>query len=156
ISRAQLEAMVGTLRLRGPDESGLHYDQQVGLAIARLSIVDVQEGHQPYYNEDETVIAVFNGELYNFPELLGPLLSRGHHLNSRADGEIIVHLYEELGEAFVDRLNGMFAIALFDVRANRFLLVRDRLGVKPLYYYRRGRAIVFGSQPAAIFPSRQI
>ena len=156
IPKASLEAMVGALRLRGPDESGTHYDPRFGLAIARLSIVDVREGHQPYYNEDGTVVAVFNGELYNYPELRGPLLSRGHRLNSRADGEIIVHLYEELGEAFVDRLNGMFAIALMDLRNDKFLLVRDRMGIKPLYYYQRGRGIVFGSQPAALFPSKSV
>lgn len=145
--------MVAALKLRGPDESGIEYRADFGLAIARLSIVDVQAGHQPYFNEDRTLVAVFNGEIYNSPTLREGLISRGHRLNSRADGEVILHLYEELGEEFVRRLNGMFAIAIMDLRSGKYLLARDRLGIKPMYYYRKGQALLFASQPSALLAS---
>ena len=143
-----LERMVAKLRHRGPDELGLHHDSRVGLGIARLSIIDVQSGHQPYYNEDRSIVAVFNGELYNYRELTAWLTSRGHRLNSGADGEVLVHLYEEFGEDFVDHLNGMFGIAIWN--GEELLLARDRLGIKPMYYAEKGGVFYFASEIKAM------
>lgn len=143
-SEVLLPKMVQRLHHRGPDEQGHFTDGPVGLGIARLSINDVAGGHQPYRNEDGTVVAVFNGEIYNFAELRADLVQRGHEFRSRTDGEVIVHLYEEYGPAFVDRLNGMFAIALWD--QNDLYLYRDRLGLKPLYVAEISGTVYFASE----------
>src|SRR5690606_23288004 len=122
---------------------------QVGLGMRRLAVIDVAGGRQPYFNEDGTVRAVFNGEIYNFRELRRSLAARGHRFTSRTDGEVIVHLWEEHGPEFLRMLNGMFAIALHDARQQRVVLARDRLGVKPLYYARTRDHLVFGSEVKA-------
>lgn len=132
-------AMAGLLRHRGPDEAGETVlptgDGRVCvLAHQRLSIIDVPGGHQPQTSEDGSVHVVFNGEIYNFRALRTELEAKGHHFSTRSDTEVIVHLYEEHGDALVERLRGMFAFALWDARRRRLLLARDRLGVKPLYY----------------------
>ncbi len=143
-SEVLLRKMVARLDHRGPDERGHFLDGPVGLGIARLSINDVTGGQQPYRSEDGTVTAVFNGEIYNFAELRTDLEKRGHKFRSRTDGEVIVHLYEEYGPSFVDRLNGMFAIALWDQKD--LYLYRDRLGLKPLYFAEISGTVYFASE----------
>ena len=135
---------------RGPDDDGFFIDKNVGLAMRRLSIIDVQTGHQPICNEDETVWIVFNGEIYNHQDLRNDLQARGHRYRSRSDTETIIHLYEEYGRDCVNHLRGMFAFAIWD-RARRCLFIaRDRLGIKPLYYLYDGKTFLFGSEIKAI------
>jgi asparagine synthase (glutamine-hydrolysing) len=153
---AQLRAMCKSLVHRGPDEEGCFLNQQVGLGIRRLAVIDVDGGHQPLSNEDGSIHAVFNGEIYNFRELRQQLASRGHRFRTDGDGEVIVHLLEEYGPDFVTHLNGMFAIAVYDSKRNRLLLVRDRLGIKPLYYAQTSRHLVFGSEIKAVLASELV
>jgi asparagine synthase (glutamine-hydrolysing) len=142
--------MNGTLVHRGPDEDGVYLKGPVGLAMRRLSIIDLSTGKQPIGNEDGSVQVVYNGEIYNFQEIRKDLEALGHRFITSSDTEVIPHLYEEAGEAFVHRLNGMFAVALWDVRRRKLLLVRDRLGIKPLYYRADADRLVFGSEIKAI------
>jgi asparagine synthase (glutamine-hydrolysing) len=142
--------MCATIVHRGPDEQGIDIRDGVALGARRLSIIDVAEGHQPLFNEDETVRLVFNGEIYNYRELRESLLERGHRFRSATDGEVLVHLWEEEGSDFLRRVNGMFAFALFDARQRRLLLARDRLGIKPLFYAATGGHLVFGSEVKAV------
>jgi asparagine synthase (glutamine-hydrolysing) len=151
VHQSTLKAMADTIRHRGPDDDGFYVCGGVGLAHRRLSIIDLEGGHQPLANEDETVWIVFNGEVYNFEELNRQYLGAGHHFRTRSDTETIVHLYEELGEECFAQLRGMFAIALWDARRKRLLLARDRLGKKPLYYSWDGRRLVFGSEIKALW-----
>ena len=148
--RDELAAMLGTILHRGPDGRGFHLDGALGLAHCRLSIIDVAGGAQPLANEDGTVHVVFNGEIYNFPALREELLVRGHVLRTHSDTEVIVHLYEEFGPDCVQRLDGMFAFALWDARRRRLLLARDRVGIKPLYYAALGDRICFASEIKAL------
>jgi asparagine synthase (glutamine-hydrolysing) len=150
VSHEQLARMNQAIFHRGPDEDGFYEKAPVGLAMRRLSIIDLSTGRQPIRNEDGTVWVVYNGEIYNFPELRAELEAKGHTFITNTDTEVIAHLYEERGDDFVQRLNGMFAIALWDEARRRLLLVRDRLGVKPLYYYADGERLVFGSELKAI------
>jgi asparagine synthase (glutamine-hydrolysing) len=131
---------------RGPDDEGLLVDGAVALGMRRLSIIDLASGRQPIHNEDRTVWVVFNGEIYNYRKLRAELEARGHHFYTHSDTECLVHLYEEHGEEFVKRLNGMFSIALWDTRRRRVLLARDRLGEKQLYYAQRDGRFIFGSE----------
>jgi asparagine synthase (glutamine-hydrolysing) len=131
---------------RGPDDDGYWLDGHVGLAMRRLSIIDLTGGKQPLCNEDGQVVTIYNGEIYNFPELRKGLINRGHVLRTQCDTEVIPHLYEEKGDGFVHDLNGMFAIALWDRVRQRLLLIRDRLGIKPLYYSETDGQILFGSE----------
>ena len=126
--------MCDTIVHRGPDERGVYARGPVGLGMQRLAIIDLAGGKQPIHNEDQTVKVVFNGEIYNFPELRRELEDRGHQFYTRSDTEVIVHLYEEMGSDCVKKLRGMFALALYDERRNSLLLARDRLGKKPLHY----------------------
>ncbi len=135
---------------RGPDDHGSYLKGNVGLAMQRLSIIDLAGGHQPIHNEDQTVWVVFNGEIYNFQELRKELIGKGHHFSTRSDTEVIVHLYEESGVDCVKRLRGMFAFALWDTRRKTLLLARDRLGIKPLYYYHRNGCFLFASEIKAL------
>lgn len=146
VDRGVLERMCAVIVHRGPDEGGIHIDASVGLGMRRLSIIDLESGSQPIFNEDQSICVVFNGEIYNFQPLRAELEGRGHRFDSDGDTEVIVHLYEEYGVHFVTRLNGMFAIALWDRAKRRFLLVRDRLGQKPLYYARTRDGLTFGSE----------
>ena len=136
---------------RGPDSHGKFELSHVALAIRRLSIIDLATGDQPLSNETGEVTLVFNGEIYNYRELRQQLLARGHSFRTQSDGEVIAHLYEDRGPDFVRELNGMFAIALWDQRAGRLVLARDRAGEKPLYYWRGGDVLVFGSEIKALF-----
>jgi len=145
-----LRAMCESLVHRGPDDAGYYLKGNVGLAMRRLSIIDVDTGKQPIHGEDRDVWTVFNGEIYNFPELRRELEARGHHFYTRTDTEVIVHLYEDYGLDFVRHLNGMFAIALWDQRRRRLVLARDRLGIKPLFYAQLPDRLLFGSEIKAI------
>jgi asparagine synthase (glutamine-hydrolysing) len=137
-----------SLRLahRGPDSDGAFTDGRVGLAARRLSIIDLEHGDQPISNEDGTVTVVQNGEIYNFAELRRRLERDGHRFRTAGDTEVLVHLYEERGPSFVEELRGMFAIAVWDSRAQRLVLARDRFGIKPLYYRRDGAGLAFASE----------
>ena len=147
IDESLLVAMRDSLRHRGPDDEGLHVEPGVGLGHRRLSIIDLSGGHQPCYNEDSTVVVVYNGEIYNFQALVEELSALGHTFRSSCDTEVLVHAWEEWGEASVERYNGMFAFALWDRNRKTAFLARDRLGIKPLYYARTddGR-VLFGSE----------
>ncbi len=154
--RPRLEAMTATLIHRGPDSAGMDQRDGVSLGMRRLSIIDLEGGHQPIYNEDRSVWTVYNGEIYNFPELKQELQSRGHLFRTGTDTEIIVHGYEEWGQDFPRRLNGMFAIALHDAANRKFMLVRDHLGIKPLYYAFLPDCLIFGSEIKALLASTWI
>jgi asparagine synthase (glutamine-hydrolysing) len=134
IDRAVLHRMNESQFHRGPDEGGLHLEPGVGLGHRRLSIIDLSTGQQPLYNEDQSVCVVFNGEIYNYQELIPELQALGHIFHTRSDTEVIVHAWEAWGESCVDRFRGMFAFALWDRNRETLFLARDRLGVKPLYY----------------------
>lgn len=143
--------MGSTLLHRGPDQSGVHAEDGVTLAHRRLSIIDLSEhGRQPLSNEDGSVRVVFSGEIYNHRDLRRDLLAHGHVFRSRADTEVLVHAYEQHGPSFVHRLNGMFAIALWDARSRELLLYRDRLGIKPLYYAVQNGGLAFASEIKAL------
>ncbi|MGB2951832.1 MAG: asparagine synthase (glutamine-hydrolyzing) [Gaiellaceae bacterium] len=145
-----LDRMNQTLFHRGPDSGGLHVDDGVGLAARRLSIIDLEGGDQPIANEDRTVWVVQNGEIYNYQELREELAAAGHRLSTRSDTEVHVHLYEEHGPRYVERLRGMFAVALWDARARRLMLARDRFGIKPLYYRLENGVLSFASELKAL------
>ena len=134
IDRAVLHRMNESQFHRGPDEGGLHVEPGVGLGHRRLSIIDLSTGQQPLYNEDSSVCVVFNGEIYNYQELIPELQALGHIFHTRSDTEVIVHAWEAWGERCVDRFRGMFAFALWDRNRETIFLARDRLGVKPLFY----------------------
>jgi asparagine synthase (glutamine-hydrolysing) len=151
IDRDALGRMTAALRHRGPDDEGFLVDERadgvaVGLGVRRLSIIDLVSGNQPIGNEDGSVQLVFNGEIYNYRELRAELESSGHRFATDSDTEVIVHLYEELGSHWVERLNGMFAIALWDTNRGELVLARDRFGKKPLYYADLGGSLLFGSE----------
>jgi asparagine synthase (glutamine-hydrolysing) len=150
VERETLRRMNQRIVHRGPDDEGLFAEGNVGLAMRRLSIIDVKTGHQPIANEDESVWIVYNGELYNHLELRKDLEARGHRYRTKSDTETIVHLYEEHGRDCVKYLRGMFALALWDRRARRLFIARDRLGIKPLYYHYDGNRLLFGSEIKAI------
>ena len=156
VSPALLKVMADTIHHRGPDDEGYHVSGPVGLGFRRLSIIDLNTGHQPLSNEDGTVWIVFNGEIYNYQELRRDLLSKGHTFRTRADTEVIVHLYEEFGEACVEKLRGMFAFAIWDERKKALFLARDRVGIKPLYYFLSDRSLVFGSEIKAILADPEV
>lgn len=145
-----LREMADSIRHRGPDDEGYYLDGPVGLAFRRLSIIDLSGGHQPLSNEDGTVWIVFNGEIYNYQDLRSDLLARGHSFRTQSDTEVIVHLYEEYGADCVEHLRGMFAFAIWDAREQTLFLARDRVGIKPLYYFVHPRFIAFGSELKAI------
>lgn len=147
-----LDAMNGALRHRGPDDGGtwVSVDRRVGLAMRRLSIIDVAGGRQPVFNEDGSVAVVFNGEIYNFQALRQELEAKGHRFKSHSDTEAIVHLYEEEGVECVRRLRGMFAFALWDAKNERLLLARDRFGKKPLFYREKNGGLVWASELQAL------
>jgi asparagine synthase (glutamine-hydrolysing) len=143
--------MCKALRHRGPDDEGIYKDRgNLALGARRLSIIDLNDGHQPRPNEDESVWVAFNGEIYNYPNVRQRLISRGHTLRGNSDTEILPHLYEDYGEELVHVLEGMFAMAIWDTRRERLLLARDRFGEKPLFYSRQGRELVFASELTAL------
>jgi asparagine synthase (glutamine-hydrolysing) len=146
IEAATIHRMCDAIVHRGPDDEGIFVKDGTGLGMRRLSIIDLAGGHQPVFNEDRSVWVVFNGEIYNFPELRQELESCGHRFYTHTDTEVIVHLYEEMGPDCVQRLRGMFAFALYDERQRRLLMARDRLGKKPLHYASVKGRLLFGSE----------
>ncbi|MDL1875441.1 asparagine synthase (glutamine-hydrolyzing), partial [Cytophagia bacterium CHB2] len=147
--QAQLERARDLLQHRGPDDRGLWVDPQDACVLGhrRLSIIDLSSaGHQPMCNEDETIWLVYNGEVYNFPELCAELQALGHRFRSHTDTEVIVHGYEEYGVDIISRLRGMFAFALYDCRRQQLLLARDRVGIKPFYHTTSGGTLLFASE----------
>jgi asparagine synthase (glutamine-hydrolysing) len=156
IHEEELRDMCRVMVHRGPDDEGVHLQAGVGLAMRRLSIIDLHSGHQPVANEDGSVWVVFNGEIYNYRELRKELEGRGHQFRSSSDTETIVHLYEEFGTRAVERLRGMFAFAVWDDRRRELLLARDRLGIKPLYYAEREGELVFASELKSILQLEHI
>jgi asparagine synthase (glutamine-hydrolysing) len=149
-ARAELERMIHALHHRGPDGYGFREDGPVGLAHARLSIIDLATGQQPMANEDRSVWTVFNGEIFNYVELRKDLEQAGHTFSTHSDTETIVHAYEEYGDRFVEHLNGQFAIALWDGTRRRLILARDRLGIRPLFYTQDRGRLLFASEVKAI------
>jgi asparagine synthase (glutamine-hydrolysing) len=150
IDAGLLKAMADRIRHRGPDDEGYYRSGPVGLGFRRLSIIDLKTGHQPISNEDGTVWIVFNGEIYNYRELREYLLTKGHTFTTRTDTEVIVHLYEEFGHDCVEKLRGMFGFAIWDDREKSLFLARDRVGIKPLYYWLSDKSLIFGSEIKAI------
>lgn len=151
IDEALIRKMASTLVHRGPDDEGVYVKGNVGLGHRRLSIIDLSPaGHQPMCNEDGTIWIVFNGEIYNFPDLKTELLKKGHTFRSHSDTEVILHLYEEDGPECVQKLRGMFAFAVWDAKSQTLFLARDRVGKKPLYYYRDNSCLIFASEIKAI------
>jgi asparagine synthase (glutamine-hydrolysing) len=150
IAPRHLEQMAQAIAHRGPDAEGFWSGSGIGLAHRRLSIIDLESGVQPMGNEDGSIQVVFNGEIYNYRELKRELEQKGHQFRTNSDTEVIAHLYEDAGDDLALRLRGMFAFALWDVRRQRLLLARDRVGLKPLYYYRDREKLLFGSEIKAI------
>jgi asparagine synthase (glutamine-hydrolysing) len=146
----ELAAMIGRLRHRGPDDTGIWHEGEIGLAHARLAIIDPAGGHQPMGSAEEALRIVFNGEIFNFVELRAALQARGHQFRTRSDTEVILRLYEAHGERFVEHLNGQFAIALWDQRRRRLVLARDRVGIRPLYYGWAAGRLLFASEIKAL------
>ncbi len=150
VDRACLEAMNQTLVHRGPDSDGFFVEGGVGIAARRLSIIDLETGDQPIGNEDGSIHVVQNGELYNYQELRAELERAGHRFSTRGDTEVLVHLYEQYGLGFAERLRGMFAVAIWDAPRNRLVLARDRFGIKPLYYRADASGLQFASELRAL------
>jgi asparagine synthase (glutamine-hydrolysing) len=152
-----IRKMSDLIRHRGPDDHGSYIDKGIGIFSNRLSIIDLEGGHQPIFNEDESLVIVFNGEIYNFPELKQILLEKGHRFRTRADTEVILHGFEEYGSKIFAMLNGMFTVALWDLKLKRLILARDRVGIKPLYYTRTGDGdLVFCSEVKGILAHPRI
>ena len=156
VSHQQLQRMCDAMVHRGPDDAGYFVDNGVAIGMRRLSIIDLHSGHQPIFNEDESVVVVFNGEIYNYRELRAKLEARGHRFRTQSDTEVIVHLWEDEGPGFADQLNGMFAIALVDRRKRKLVLVRDHVGIKPLYFARVANGLVFGSEVKVLLESQWV
>src|SRR3954470_3089879 len=135
---------------RGPDDEGVHADRSCAIGMRRLSIIDLEGGHQPLSNHDGTVWLVCNGEIYNFRELRRELEACGHRFKTHSDSEVVLYAYIQYGDAFVERLNGMYAFALWDKSRERLLVARDRLGVKPVYVANNGRRLAFASEAKAL------
>lgn len=152
----RLHRMCDTIVHRGPDDFGWNIQGEVALGMRRLAIIDLTGGHQPMFNEDKTVCLVFNGEIYNYRELRRELEADGHQFHSNSDTEVIVHLWEKHGLGFATRLNGMFAIALHDLKKERLVLARDHIGIKPLFYSLSARGLVFGSEIKVLLASGMV
>ncbi|WP_174589766.1 hypothetical protein [Methanocella conradii] len=150
VSDEEVALLGAPLTHRGPDDSGTYVDHNVGLIHKRLSIIDLSTGKQPIFNEDRTVIVIFNGEIYNFRKLRAELEEKGHHFYTNTDTETIVHAYEEYGVDCVRHLKGMFAFAVYDKKNGSLFLARDRLGEKPLKYYLDESRFIFSSEMKSI------
>ena len=148
--------MIGALRHRGPDESGVYIDEHVGLGHARLSIIDLSSGVQPIHNENKSMWIVYNGEVFNYVELKRDLQRKGHRFYTTSDTEVVLHLYEEEGPDCLTKLNGQFGLAIWDARKKELFLARDRLGIRPLYYTVANGNLIFGSEIKAIFMNENV
>ena len=156
VPRRLVESMAASIRHRGPDDDGFHVDGPIGLGFRRLSIIDLETGHQPIPNEDESRWVILNGEIYNYRELRRQLEAAGHRFRTRSDTETIVHGHEEWGADVTSHLNGIFGFAVWDAPRRALLLARDHLGVKPLYWYDDGRRLLFGSEIKAILQDESV
>ena len=150
ITEALVHHMCEQIVYRGPDDEGIYVADGAGLGMRRLSIIDLAGGHQPVFNEDRSAWVVYNGEIYNFPELRPELESRGHRFRTNCDTEVIIHLYEEMGADCVKKLRGMFALAIYDKKQRTLILARDRLGKKPLHYAMHNGNLYFASEIKSI------
>lgn len=153
IDNSLVSVMLDAIKHRGPDDFGLLNDTNFSVGMRRLSIIDIEGGQQPIYNEDKSVFTFFNGEIYNFIELREKLIKLGHQFKTNSDTEVIVHLYEEYGIAFINQLNGMFGIFLADTTKNEYYLIRDHFGIKPMYYSQVKSTFIFGSELKSILKS---
>lgn len=156
VSAGLLKSMADAIQHRGPDDEGYYRSGPLGFGFRRLSIIDLNTGHQPLCNEDGTVWIIFNGEIYNYQELRQDLQGRGHVFKTQTDTEVIVHLYEEFGEGCIEKLRGMFAFAIWDEKRKQLLLARDRVGIKPLYYWLSDKSLVFGSEVKALLADPEV
>src|SRR5215469_6438388 len=150
VERRVIQTMTRTLFHRGPDDEGYHIDGPLGFGFRRLSIIDLDGGHQPMSDSDESVWVIFNGEIYNFLELRRELEGHGRVFRTRSDTEVIVHGYKQWGDEVLNRLNGMFGLAIWDARQRRLVLARDPFGIKFVYYRIEGKRLYFGSEMRAI------
>lgn len=151
-----IDLMMQAIYHRGPDSSGKYVNERVELGFQRLSIIDTVSGHQPLYNETKNIVLLVNGEIYNYTEFVPLLKSKGHVFSTRSDCEVIIHLYEEFGIDCLSKLNGMFSLCLLDTRHDVMYVARDRVGIKPLYYYINKEVIIFGSEIKAILASSDV
>lgn len=156
ISLKTIKNMIGVVRHRGPDETGVYIDDQVGLGHARLSIIDLVGGVQPIHNEDKTLWIVYNGEVFNYPELTKELIQKGHRFYTATDTEVILHLYEQEGPDCLARMNGQWAMAIWDAKKKELFLARDRVGIRPLYYTILDGTLIFGSEIKSIFVNENV
>ena len=156
VERNTLKKMCDMITHRGPDDEGFYINQHVGLGMRRLSIIDLSTGKQPISNEDGQIWIVFNGEIYNHKEIRAELENKGHQFKTKTDTEAIVHAYEEYGDSCVQKLNGMFAFAIWDNRNHTLFLARDRIGIKPLYYLFDKNRLIFGSELKSILRAGDI
>ncbi|MFA5089574.1 MAG: asparagine synthase (glutamine-hydrolyzing) [Candidatus Omnitrophota bacterium] len=150
-----IRSMTSRLTHRGPDDTGFYFNKRVGLGFRRLSIIDLKKGHQPIPNEDNTVWVIFNGEIYNFKELRKLLEKKGHAFKTLSDTEAIVHSYEEWGADFVNKIKGMFGVAVWDGRSHQLILARDRIGIKPLYYAITENGLYFASEIKSLLANKE-
>ncbi|MFA6939904.1 MAG: asparagine synthetase B, partial [Clostridiaceae bacterium] len=148
-----LHDMVESIKYRGPDDTGYYMDDYIGLGHTRLSIIDPQNGKQPTTNEDESVVVIFNGEIFNYQTLRCDLLGKGHCLKNNSDTAILPHMYEEYGLDMFEKLNGQFASVIWDKQKKRLILARDRFGEKPLFYFHKDKTFCFASEAKAILKS---
>ena len=151
-----LERMASVIRHRGPDDGDSYSGPNVGIGMRRLSIIDVAQGGQPLWNEDRSVVIVFNGEIYNYRELQEQLIARGHKLQTASDTETILHLYEDYGTDCLEHLRGMFGLAIYDLRKRKLFIARDRVGIKPLYYWNHGGKLLFASEIKSLLESPDV
>src|SRR5438094_3600322 len=150
-----IRRMTQTMVHRGPDDDGYYFSGSLGLGFRRLSIIDLAGGHQPMSDAEETVWVTLNGEIYNFKELRADLESRGHSFRTESDTEVIIHGYKEWGIDVLNQLNGMFGLAIWDVRKKRLVVARDAMGIKLIYYRVSGKQITFGSEIRAILAGQE-
>ncbi len=156
VEESVVRQMCKVITHRGPDDEGVYVQENVGIGMRRLSIIDLAGGHQPICNEDGTVWIVFNGEIYNYQSVRAELIRKGHQFSTNSDTETILHAFEEYGEACPEKLNGMFAFAIWDDRNKRLFMARDRLGIKPLYYYLDNDCLIFGSELKSILQVKKV
>ena len=147
--QAILKAMLQTIVHRGPDSEGTYIDEDAALGFRRLSIIDLADGSQPLYNEDRSLVLLFNGEIYNYQGLREELIADGHVFTTHTDSEVLIHGYEKYGEQLLDKLRGMFAFCIWDVKKKKLFIARDFFGIKPMYYAKMGDTFLFGSETKA-------
>ena len=151
-----ITAMNDKIIHRGPDEDGIFIKENVGLGMRRLSIIDLSTGKQPIYNKDQSMVIVFNGEIYNYKAVRYDLIEKGHTFTTTSDTEVALHAFEEYGISSVSILKGMFVFAIYDIKQNKLIIIRDRAGEKPLYYYKDSNMLIFASELKSILASNLI